>query len=78
MFQNGRMFNGGCSDKEYNRLVLKTIGYGTFGFLCFLSFLMTVQRLYWLYIICAAIIIPCCIYIRFFQKKQPPKEEEKE
>lgn len=59
-------------------MLLKTIGCGTFGFLCFLSFLMTVQRLYWLYIICAAIIIPCCIYIRFFQKKQPPKEEEKE
>lgn len=59
-------------------MLLKTIGYGTFGFLCFLSFLMTVQRLYWLYIICAAIIIPCSIYIRFFKKKQTPKEEEKE
>ena len=37
-------------------MLLKTIGYGTFGFLCFLSFLMTVQRLYWLYIIYAEVL----------------------
>ena len=65
------------SDKEINRMLLKTIGYGTFGFLCFLSFLMTVQRLYWLYIICAAIIIPCSIYIKFFKKSSRRKKKKK-
>lgn len=77
MFQNGRMFNGGCSDKEYNRLVLKTIGGVAWGLWLVLGILMT-PYFFWLYVACAVFPAICWIYSRFIRKKQPPKEEEKE
>ena len=63
------------SDKEINRLVLKTIGGVAWGLWLVLGILMT-PYFFWLYVACA--VFPAGIYSRFIRKKQSPKEEEKE
>lgn len=77
MFQNGRMFNSGYSDKEHNRALLRDVG-NLILFSSAIFGIVVYPWLFWFYVVCGVICVSCFIYVKFFKKKQPPKEEEKE